>query len=162
MNKKLTDDQMQAIVDMRDRGMSWAAIAKAVRVTPEAARQAYRRMTTRSQPPTQNSILAPLAPDGEAVSPEVEAALIAEAEAAADDDSTEEGALRGLIKELGRMQTSAKDDAKKLSYMRLRGTLIGQLAKLRPPPPPDPNANPLVRLSAERCIAKLHELLDRL
>ena len=38
---------------------------------------------------------------------------------------------------------------------------IALLDKITPAPPPNPNDNPLVRLSAEACITKLHELLDR-
>ena len=38
---------------------------------------------------------------------------------------------------------------------------IALLDKITPAPPPNPNDNPLVRLSAEACIMKLHELLDR-
>lgn len=38
---------------------------------------------------------------------------------------------------------------------------IALLDKITPPRPPDPNDNPDVRVSAEKCIAKLHDLLDR-
>lgn len=51
------------------------------------------------------------------------------------------------------------DQAKKHTETFIR--CVSLIDKLTPVRPPDPNDNQWVRLSADRCIAKLHEMLER-
>lgn len=143
--RKLTDADITVIRDLHDRGMKPPALAERFNVTAETIRTNLKRIP---QPtPEPESILVE--------------EVIAEAEAAVEDDSTDEGTLEDQIRRVKGYQRAATTDAAKLTCSRLLMQLAEKRFKMRPEAAPDLNVRPDYQRAAAEVRAKLHELLDR-
>jgi len=147
MNVKRTDDKVTAARLMIDQGRTRTEIAKTLGIAPKTLRDWLAE-------PVPDPV-----PKPEVTIPVDE--IIRQAQEAAPDDVSDEGILDELIRDTTRRQRVAETEAGRTVLARLLMQLVDHRFKMRPAPPPDPNANPLVRVSAEKCITKLHELLDR-
>jgi hypothetical protein len=145
MNKKLSDADIITAHDLHARGMTWKAIGEKFGVTAETVR---KRCADAPRPPPE--------PDEVPVED-----VIAEAEAALEDESSTEGILDGQIRIVRAAQRKATTEAAQLTCARLIGSLAAQRHKMKPPPAPDLNERPDYQRAAAEVRAKLHELLDR-
>lgn len=72
--------------------------------------------------------------------------------------------LAGQLEALRAMAQTAQDEGNIGGFSNVQRALnqtIALIDKLTPPAPPDPNDAPDMKLAAEQCRAKLHELLDK-
>jgi hypothetical protein len=149
---KYTDEQRQRIESYKGRHAPGRASAELRAEGIVVSRSTIIRMWDALEPGT---VTETVAPNG-SVTLDIDVMDVV------DDDLPK--ILREAIRDARGATRAAKADARDADMTKHQDRLfkaIALLDKITPTPPPDPNANPLVKVSAEKCITKLHELLDR-
>lgn len=162
--RQLTDEQRSILVTMGKSGASAAAIARELGGVvsestvkrrlrevrgPQRSPRIDRKPSSSTKPKRKTKTSKPSAPS-------LEVGGVEDLDAMADLD-----ALLREIDDLGSEAKEVENVAQLAAAKRLKLQAIALREKLRPPPPPDPEELPSFVATANRCRAKLHEMVQR-